>query len=73
MIAEYDFVQNDTNVDSAGEDHGTATFSNVGGWAPGQLIGSAFGAHYLLAKTVCIRNTQCILIETRRKIRQRNL
>lgn len=32
--------------------HGTATLSNVGGWAPGNLIGAAFGASFILAKTV---------------------
>jgi hypothetical protein len=54
VIAEHDFVQNDTDVSyepNKRDDHGTMTFSNIAGWAPGHLIGAAFGASFLLAKT----------------------
>lgn len=52
VLGEYDFVQNDADTSSsAGESHGTATFSNLGGWAPGELIGTGFGSQFLLAKT----------------------
>ncbi len=53
--AAYDFVNNDDNVDDEGDmgtgDHGTETLSTIGGYKPGNLIGPAFGAVYLLAKT----------------------
>jgi serine protease AprX len=57
VLAEYDFIQNDTVTsnqtgDSGTEDeHGTMTLSAIGGYMPGQLIGPAFGASFLLAKT----------------------
>lgn len=55
IVAEYDFLDNDNNTDSNPPDaqvvHGTATLSNLGGWAPGNVIGSGFGASFLLAKT----------------------
>lgn len=56
VIGAYDFVKNDTDVsDGPGErgnmNHGTATWSNIGGLAPGELYGGAFGASYILCKT----------------------
>lgn len=55
VIAEYDFLDNDTNTQSIPPDgqnvHGTATLSNLGGYAPGTLVGSGFGANFILAKT----------------------
>ncbi len=55
IIAEWDFVNNDPNVgnqaDSGDGSHGTETLSTIGGYAPGNLIGPAFGANYILAKT----------------------
>ena len=57
VLAEYDFIQNDTVTsnqtgDSGTEDeHGTMTLSILGGYMPGQLIGPAFGSSFLLAKT----------------------
>lgn len=57
VIAEYDFVQRDSNTSrSAGEfstqgNHGAATLSVVGGYDNGNLIGAAFGASFILAKT----------------------
>lgn len=58
VIAEWDFINDDsTTKNEAGQDvsgqhnHGTSTFSALGGYAPGFLIGPAFKASYLLAKT----------------------
>ena len=55
IIGTYDFVNDDTNVDDEGDmgsgDHGTMTLSTIGGFYEGELIGPAYGATYLLAKT----------------------
>jgi len=58
VLAEYDFIRNDGNTqDEPGEDlsgqhnHGTSTWSVLGGYSPGSLIGPAFGAKFILAKT----------------------
>lgn len=55
IIAKWDFVNNDPNVgdenDMGEGSHGTMTLSNIGGFAPGHLIGPAFNASYILAKT----------------------
>ncbi len=55
IVATHDFVNGDDDV-SDGDDmgrgaHGTWVLSVIGGFAPGQLIGPAFGAEYILAKT----------------------
>lgn len=61
VVAEWDFIHNDgTTSDQAGQDgpgqhdHGTETLSVIGGFAPGRLIGPAYGARFLLAKTESI-------------------
>jgi serine protease AprX len=50
-----DFVNGDDDVadgiDQGEGSHGTATLSTIGGYRPGELIGPAFAATYLLAKT----------------------
>jgi hypothetical protein len=57
VIAEYDFINHDdTTANQAGDsrtqdEHGTLTMSTLGGYMPGQLIGPAFGARFVLAKT----------------------
>ncbi|MDH4197097.1 MAG: S8 family serine peptidase [Candidatus Aminicenantes bacterium] len=58
LIAEHDFVfgdddvaQDNGNSDDYSDSHGTATWSLAGGYQPGQLIGPAYGADFLLAKT----------------------
>lgn len=57
VIAEWDVINDDsTTKDEDGDpkgqhDHGTATFSALGGYAPGSLVGPAFKADFLLAKT----------------------
>jgi len=60
LIAERDFIFNDNNVqnDLAGDTtlsvqvkHGTSVWSIVGGYVPDVLIGAAYGAEFLLAKS----------------------
>jgi serine protease AprX len=61
LIAERDFIFDDNNVsDEIKEDttksgtqgnHGTSVWSVIGGYQPGVLIGAAWGAEYLLAKS----------------------
>ncbi len=64
VIGEYDFIQHDTvtanqicdsttyRCDRSDQDaHGTATLSTLGGFMPGQLIGPAFDADFILSKT----------------------
>ena len=50
IIAMWDFVDNDPDV-SQGGSHGTSTLSTIGGFKEGQLIGTAYGSDYLLART----------------------
>ncbi|MBN1406276.1 MAG: S8 family serine peptidase [Calditrichaceae bacterium] len=56
VIATWDFINADESVDDSGLIgsegwHGTKTLSCIGGYVPGKLIGPAFKASYLLAKT----------------------
>lgn len=54
IVATWDFVNGDPDVGDGGQgngSHGTITLSVIGGYKPGQLIGTAYRAHYLLAKT----------------------
>jgi len=57
VISEYDFVFKDSSTANDSSDlpdqhfHGTLVFSIVGGFKDSSLIGSAFGADFLLAKT----------------------
>jgi subtilisin family serine protease len=57
VLAEYDFIFKDNNTANEQNDpeiedsHGTATFSVLGSYKPGYLIGAAFDADFLLAKT----------------------
>ncbi|HEY6221476.1 MAG TPA: S8 family serine peptidase [Candidatus Eisenbacteria bacterium] len=61
-IAEYDFVFHDGETanqpgDVTGAwDHGTGTWSVLGGYFPVNMIGPAFNARFLLAKTEDIRS-----------------
>jgi subtilisin family serine protease len=49
IAATYDFATGSPNL--TGHSHGTATLSLIGGFKQGQLIGPAYGATYLLART----------------------
>lgn len=57
VLAEHDFVFNDNVTANESQDipsqdnHGTAVFSIMAGYAPGFLIGPAYGASFILAKT----------------------
>lgn len=51
VIAEYDFVYGDSLTDDGDASHGTAVFSIIGGFDEGWLIGPAYNAKYILAKT----------------------
>ncbi|MGB8658395.1 MAG: S8 family serine peptidase [Candidatus Zixiibacteriota bacterium] len=54
LIAMHDFINNDDNVEDGADkqrEHGTYTFSTVGGFANDTLIGPAYGADFALAKT----------------------
>lgn len=57
VVKERDFINDDDVTrnegnDSGGQDtHGTETLSTIAGYLPGELIGPAFGAKFLLAKT----------------------
>ena len=56
VLATYDFVNNDTNVSDQGGQmgsgfHGTLVLGTIAGFKPGELIGPAFGAAFVLAKT----------------------
>jgi hypothetical protein len=62
VLAEWDFVQHDGNTQNEGDDnanqhnHGTGTWSVLGGYMIGELIGPAYGASFVLAKTEDIRS-----------------
>jgi serine protease AprX len=57
VIAEHDFINNRDYTsngpgDSPDQDtHGTLTFSIIGGYMPGKLVGPAYDADFILAKT----------------------
>lgn len=58
LVSEWDFVNNDNDVqqnlldpNDYSDSHGTATWSLLGGYKFGELIGPAYGADFLLAKT----------------------
>jgi len=57
IVAMWDFVNNDGVVEnqiddpSNAQNHGTMTLSTIGGYLPGSLVGPAFGASFILAKT----------------------
>jgi serine protease AprX len=66
VFAQWDFINGDGQVadepgDPPGQDsHGTVVLSVMGGYFPGQLIGPAFGASFLLGKTEDISAEQPI-------------
>ncbi|MFQ6116599.1 MAG: S8 family serine peptidase, partial [bacterium] len=58
VLAEFDFIHNDDITENqegqdhpAQHNHGTQTLSTIGGFQEGELIGPAFDASFLLAKT----------------------
>lgn len=62
IIITHDFINGDSNVVDGFDvqrGHGTSTLSVIGGFSPGNLIGPAYGADFILAKTeiINIRDT----------------
>ena len=59
VIAEWDFVNDDSNTENETEEedqnsqhnHGTMVLSTIAGYSSGNLIGPAYNSEYLLAKT----------------------
>jgi len=57
VLAEWDFIFNDGDTQNEAVDasnqhnHGTSTWSTLGGQVPGVLYGPAYGASFILAKT----------------------
>lgn len=59
ILAEYDFLEDDGETQNENQeegkvgqhDHGTWTYTALGGHQPGQLFGPAYACSYLLAKT----------------------
>ncbi|MFH1008525.1 MAG: S8 family serine peptidase [Candidatus Latescibacterota bacterium] len=55
IVGQWDFVEGDADVEVGanvgGHSHGTQVLSVIGGYAAGNLIGPAYGAEYLLART----------------------
>ncbi len=58
LIAQHDFVNDDGDVsqdfgdpNDYSDSHGTGTWSLLGGYKPGELVGPAYGADFILAKT----------------------
>lgn len=60
VIAEYDFIQMDSNTANEKDDvinqdgHGTLVFSSVSGYLPGELIGISPSSSFILCKTESI-------------------
>lgn len=51
IVDQYDFVDHEPNPAGVGHEHGINVLSALGGYAPGHLIGPAFAASFLLART----------------------
>lgn len=57
VVAEYDFVNDDADTEneagdpSSAHNHGTGCWAVLGGFEPGALIGPAWAAEFVLAKT----------------------
>ena len=66
ILAEWDFINNDGDTQnepgdpSSQHNHGTYTWSALGGAADGNLYGPAYGAYFILAKTEDISMEQPI-------------
>jgi len=66
ILAEHDFINDDdTTWNQPGDpdyqdSHGTITLSTIAGYSPGNLIGPAYNAYFLLAKTEDVSDEQPI-------------
>jgi len=70
IVAEWDFVNNDnyTGFDANQDflrqpEHGTKMLSLIAGFSQGELVGPAFGAEFVLAKTEQVYDTTGRLVE----------
>ena len=55
VLARRNFIRDDEPFNGfVSVEHGTEVLSAIGGYAPGQLIGPAFGARFLLASTEAV-------------------
>jgi hypothetical protein len=60
VVGEHDFIQNDSITENQvgdtpdQDEHGTSTLSVIGGYSPGNIVGAAYGAGFMLAKTELI-------------------
>ncbi|NQV16182.1 S8 family serine peptidase [bacterium] len=51
ILDQYDFVDNEVNPAGTYHEHGINVLSALGGYFPGELIGPAYAASFLLART----------------------
>ncbi len=51
LLYEWDFLENDSNTDGVQASHGTQVIAVSAAFKPGKIIGSAFGADYMVART----------------------
>jgi len=51
ILDQYDFVDHEPDVTGVGHGHGTSVLSALGGYFIGELIGPAYAADFLLART----------------------
>ena len=63
LVAEHDFIFGDKNVTNENQEdsvwnqdgHGTSVWSLIGGYQPGEFMGGAYNAEFVLAKTERIK------------------
>ncbi len=51
ILAQYDFIDQEVDASGPGHEHGINVLSALAGYLPGELIGPAYKATYLLART----------------------
>ncbi len=51
IAAQYDFIDHEVDASGLGHEHGINVLSAIGGHYPGELIGPAYKASFLLART----------------------
>ena len=51
IIAQYDFVDHEPDASGVGHNHGINVLSATGAYLPGEVIGPAYAASYLMART----------------------
>ena len=51
ILAQYDFIDDEMDASGPGHEHGINVLSAIGGYLPGELIGPAYKATYLVART----------------------